>query len=89
MNKNIVIVGTGSSGLIGKSIAHLIPNDAIIVDVNNVKEQLPFPKSEPFIIHKHPELKAYGEKEFVSKGKHQYKKNINGEWKCQCGKQTN
>lgn len=102
MNEKIIIVSAGiESGLIGKSIAHLIPDDVIIVDVNNIKEQLPFPQSEPFILRNPypPEIKKiYEGKQFVCKGKHEYrlaetikKEMANGSlvteiWKCQCGK---
>lgn len=102
MKENIVIVGAGTeSHLIGKAIAHLGTNDVIIVDTENVKEQLPFPKSEPFILRNPypPELKnVYEGKQFECKGKHQYRlvdtvKKDMGEsvlvteiWKCQCGK---
>lgn len=103
MKENIVIVGAGTeSHLVGRVIAHLMPNDVIIVDAENVKkEQLTFPQSEPFILHNPypPELKSiYEGKQFVCKGKHQYRltdtvKKDMGEgvlvteiWECQCGK---
>lgn len=92
----IVIVG---SGMVGKQIAHLIPKDSIVVHAESIEEQLPFHKSEPFVIHNHypPELHCNGEKSFVCKGKHQYrevkvKEELNEgtfikvSWVCQCGR---
>ncbi len=106
MKENIIVVGSGSTGteshLIGKAIAHLMPDDVIIVDADSVKkEQLPFPKSEPYVLRNPypPEIKSvYEGKQFVCKGKHQYRlvdtiKKDMGEgalateiWKCECGK---
>jgi len=102
MKEQIVIVGSGGSGLAAQAaLQNLGHNDVIIVDAENLKEQLPFPKSEPFILHNPypPELKSvYEENQFECKGKHQYrlvdtvKKEMgNGSlvteiWKCQCGK---
>jgi len=102
MKEQIVIVGSGGSGLAAQTaLQNLGHNDVIIVDAENLKEQSPFPKSEPFILHNPypPELKGiYEGKQFVCKGKHQYRfadtvKKDMGEgvlvteiWKCQCGK---
>lgn len=100
MKENIIIVGAGTeSHLFGKAIAHLGAENVIVVDAEKAKEQLMFPKNEPFIIHAPPPIiDLYGGKEFVCKGKHQYrlvdtaKKEMgNGSlvteiWKCQCGK---
>lgn len=88
MKDKIVIVGAGSeSHLTGKAIAHLIPDDVIVIDSENVKkEQLPFPKSEPFIIKNPYPLASINNKDkFVCKGKHEYRA-IGSEWVCQCGK---
>lgn len=100
MKENIIVVGVGTeSHLVGKAIAHLGAENVIVVDAEKTKEQLPFPKSEPFIIQApHPMINPYGGKEFVCKGRHEYrlvdtvKKEMgNGTlvteiWKCQCGK---
>lgn len=100
MKENIIVVGHTGIGLVGRAIAHLLPDDVIVVDVNNInKDQLPFPKSEPFILHNiYPVEMITGKGQFKCKGKHQYrlvdtiKKEMgNGSflteiWKCQCGK---
>ena len=101
--KEQIVIGSGGSGLAAQAaLQNLGHNDMIIIDAENVKkEQLPFPKSEPFILHNPypPELKSvYEGKQFECKGKHQYRlvdtvKKDMGEgvlvteiWKCQCGK---
>ena len=82
----VLIVGSGGSGLAAQAaLQNLGHNDVIIVDAENIKEQLPFPKSEPFILHN------------PCKGKHQYrevkvKEELNEgtfikvSWVCQCGR---
>jgi len=52
MKEQIVMVGSGGSGLaVQVALQNLGHNDVIIVDAENLKEQLPFPKNEPFILH--------------------------------------
>jgi len=102
MKEKVVIVGSiGSSLAVQSALQNLGHNHIIIVDADNVKEQFPFPKNEPFILHNQytPELKdIYEGNKFTCKGKHQYrliepvkKEMDNGSlvteiWKCQCGK---
>ena len=100
MKENIVVIGVGTeSHLIGKAIAHLMPDDVIIVGAENVKKgQSPLQQSEPFVLnnpHRFDLRSVYEGNQFVCKGKHQYRlfEKDMGEgvlvteiWKCQCGK---
>ena len=93
-------VQPGDDKVLIAALQNLRHNDVIIVDAENIKEQLPFPKSEPFILHNPypPELKnVYEGMQFVCKGKHQYrevkvKEELNEgtfikvSWVCQCGR---
>ena len=76
-DKTIIIGHVGT----GKSVHHLMPEHSILV-VDTEKEQLPFPKDEPYIINNPysrilddiPFLRGINEgKQFICKGKHQYR----------------
>jgi len=68
-------------------------NDVKIITVDEAQEMLEStsfnPKNEPYIIHNHRMIEPYmpNQKEFICKGKHQYKE-VNGNWVCQCGRKT-
>lgn len=87
-NDGFLVVGAGiESHSLFEKVKHLMHNDITIIDSDNVKEQLPFPKSEPLIIqNRYPIETMTGD--FVCKGKHQYR-DKNGIWICQCGRKIN
>ena len=92
MKENIIIVSGGiDNHLVRRAIAQLGTENVIVVDAENVKEQLPFPKSEPFILkNPYPIENFGGQRQFFCKGKHQYRetKTECGDiyWTCQCGR---
>lgn len=50
-NDGFLVVGAViESHSLFEKVKHLMPNDITIIDSENVKEQLPSPKSEPLII---------------------------------------
>lgn len=93
MKENIIVVGTGSDVLsVKNTLSNLGHNDVIIIP----QEAEPFPKSEPYTIHT---LSPKGGKQFICKGKHEYRKVerkeefengsiVKVEWICQCGRKT-
>ena len=81
----VIVYGGHSKAGMAKLIAEKGFKDALIVTPEEAK-QLPFPKSEPYVIQKVPEIKdLYGGKEFVCKGRHEYRQENDG-WICQCGR---
>ena len=97
--KNIMVIDTGhESILIGQTVAHLMPNDVILVSPQEATQlNLTNPSSYPFVLSNPYPLKMEG-KQFKCKGKHQYRLSdtIKDEreygtitkevWSCQCGK---
>jgi len=86
------------SGIITKTILQKIEKSIVVVSPEEA-ENLPFPKSEPFIIsNPYAASKLTGEDSFICKGIHQYRevktKENDGEggvfikvdWVCQCGR---
>jgi thioredoxin reductase len=98
MKDRIVIVGAGGAGFAQTALQNMGHENVIIVSPEELRQET-FPKSKPIVIHAHPALKSYNEgKEFICKGKHQYRliemiKNEKGNgtfitevWACQCGR---
>lgn len=90
MKDKIVLVaghiGAGRTTVIAEAHAHKHQNDVIIMTPEQAKQEAMFSKSEPYIYKRQPPLlPMFQEKQFVCKGKHQYR-DIKGKWTCQCGK---
>ena len=91
----IGIVGIGALGstvMLNKLKEEFKDDEIVIVDSPSdlkekgleIKEPLTLPYTNPY--SKFQELTPYrGEKEFICKGKHQYRE-VNGRWICQCGR---
>jgi len=88
----IVIIGGGEDkAAIAASLAKSGHEDIIVMTPDEAKQlkQLPFPKSETFIIHNpYPIETLTGDKPFICKGKHRYIESA-GQWVCQCGRNMN
>jgi hypothetical protein len=67
MKKPIIIGSQPITGIIGKSTAHLIPDNVIIV---NPQQQFPSIEPEPYIITNPYPLEYSDKNQFICKGKH-------------------
>ena len=100
MSKQIAIIGIGEDRI--STLAMLAANGLHDVDVVTPEEAAqmylpPFenPQKNYFRITDIPQIDIYGEKSFVCKGLHEYRKvetkegsMIKVEWICQCGRKT-
>ena len=98
MEDKIVVIGNGSSGVLGKAIANL-PDNVVVVDL---EKQQPRELSyiEPYILENpYPIIEMFdAPKKFICKARHQYRlvdtiKEDKGNgylvkeiWECQCGR---
>ena len=97
MEKKFSLLGFehyGKTALVEALMDKLDPS-IIIVNENDLieynKEGITYPDVKPFMIRPLPKFSMYGEKIFICKGKHQYRKvkepeNNKNVWQCQCGK---
>lgn len=83
----IIIGGAGTM-----EVAQKIREDEKFVIVENEQDNgLFFSESNPYIINRIPPIANYYGKEFVCKGRHEYRRVVNDnlvEWVCQCGRKT-
>ena len=85
--------GFTTSAAMALHLANKVDSALIVETIDEEAKQLPFPQSEPFILNNPYAMQYIGERDFICKGKHQYRevKETNGNlikhsWVCQCGR---
>lgn len=97
MDDKIIIVGTGNDAALGAKIAMCnVEHSNLIMITPDEAKQLAAPENKPFVITNPHPVGGYftGGKQFVCKGKHEYREVKNEsdgyiiiKWVCQCGRQ--